>query len=136
MEPIEGVKGELFVVFYLSFVNPSTIPKSIYRLNFEPQEKYQLHGVNGVPNSELTQMRYRPFGNDCKGCVLPFDDIAVFPLDVEPLHSKTVALPVLISPFQFERNERSKLSNKLIGHLVAFDHQNHQMTKAPLEFPA
>ena len=135
MDLIDGLDGILFVVFYLSFVNNSTIPKSIYLLDSELQDNYQIVEVHGEPSSELNRREFRPFGNVGKGCVLRFDDIAEFPLDVEPLHSKTVALPVLISPIQFERYENSASRNKLIGYFVACDYRNRIMTKTPIEFP-
>jgi hypothetical protein len=135
MDLVDGFDGKLFVVFYLSFINNSTIPKSIYRLDSKLLENYQIVEANGVPSSELNRREFRPFGSGCKGCVLRFDDIAEFPRDVEPLHSKTVALPVLISPVQFERYENSILSNKLIGYFVAFNYKNQVIAKAPIEFP-
>ena len=135
MDLVDGLDGELFVVFYLSFVNNSTIPKSIYRLDSELLENYQIVEVHGEPSSELNRREFRPFGNVGKGCALRFDDTAEFPLDVEPLHSKTVALPVLISPVQFERYKNSTSRNKLIGYFVAFDYRDCIMSKTPIEFP-
>ena len=135
VDVIEVYDNQAFVIFYLSFVNRSTIPKSIHRLDSELLDDYKIIEVHGEPNSELTQREFRPFGSGCRGCSLRFDDITEFPLDVEPLHSRTVLIPVLISPVLPLHSDRSKRKMKLIGHFVAFDYRNKMLAKADIEIP-
>ena len=135
VELIDGFGGELFVVYYISFVNAASIPKTVYLLDTELKENYRVSEVQGTPNSDLTLLTYRPFGIECKGCVLRFDDVNQFPIDIEPHHSKTISLPLKLSPFDFSRYDRGQLKMKTIGYFVAFDHKKHVLAKAPIDVP-
>ena len=133
VDKISGKGNEVFVVFYLSFVNRSTIPKIIFRLDSELLENYQVSEVHGEPDSELSTRIFQAFGNVNRLAKARFDDIASFPLDIEPLHSRTVLLPVIISPVQPLRSDNSSM--KTIGHFVAYDHRNRIMAKAAIKIP-
>ena len=78
---------------------------------------------------------FQAFGNDYRVAKARFDDILSTPFDVEPLRSKTVLFPVIISPVQPLRSGSSDTKEKAIGHLIAFDHHNHKLAKVALEIP-
>ena len=132
---VDANEDQSFVVLYLSFVNTSTIPKVLYRMDSELLEGYLLGEVHGELDFGLKLSQYRAFGIGGKGCVLPFDDTPSFPLDIEPLRSRTVAFPVIISPVRPSRYEGSEFRKKCIGYLVVFDHRKNILAKAPLEIP-
>ena len=135
VEAISGSENKVFLVAYLTFVNNSTIPKVIYHLKSELLENYQISVVSGEPDSELSTRIFRAFDNGHRGFRARFDDIASFPLDIEPLHSKTVIFPVIISPVPPLPPDTSKVDMKLIGYFVALDHRNKILAKAPIRLP-
>lgn len=135
IDVINGKGNEVFVILYLTFVNNSTIPKVIYRLDSELLDNYQIVEVIGEPDSELTLKKFKAFGSDYRVGVARFDDIATFPLDVEPQHSKTVLLPVIISPVQPPRPAHSDVKRETIGYFVAFDYRERILAKAILKIP-
>ncbi|MGD0795757.1 MAG: hypothetical protein ABR958_09315 [Dehalococcoidales bacterium] len=133
---VDGLGDELFVVFYLGFVNTASIPKSVYLIDTKLKENFRVTDVQGTPNPELTIKTYRPFGMQCKGCALRFDDVEVGPFDVEPYHSKTITLPLKLAPFDFSHFEHGRQSTmKRIGYFVAYDHKKHVLAKAPIDVP-
>lgn len=88
----------VYLLVGLSIVNPSTMPKIIYQIDFQPLENYQICGVPGEQNFEQSVVTFAPLGSSGAVAKIRLDDTASFPLDVESLHSKTVYLGLAISP--------------------------------------
>ena len=90
--------NKAYLLVGLSIVNPSTMPKTIYQIDSQPLGNYQISEVPAEQNFEQSVVTFAPLGNAGMVAKVRLDDTASFPLDVEPLHSKTVYLGVAISP--------------------------------------
>ena len=134
--PIDGRANTLYLLLHLTIVNPSTITRTIYQIQFQPLENFQISEVPGAQNFEQSLVTFQPLGDAGRGVVVRLDDTASFPLDVEPLHSKNVFLGISLSPVSLPQNDTPKVSSsKIFGYLLAFDYRNKRIAKVALEGP-
>jgi hypothetical protein len=134
-EVLAGYKQSVFVLFHLTIVNPSSMPKIIYGIRFQPQEGFSFYEVPGEPNLVQSLTTFRPPHRIPGNLVqVRLEDTASFPLDIEPLHSKKVYLALALSPVSPAQSGNYKL--RLYGHLVAFDYRMKDIAKVPILMPA
>jgi hypothetical protein len=123
----------LYLLLHLTIMNTSSITRTIYRIHFQPQGNYQISEVTGVQDFSQSLVTFQPLGSSGRGIQVRLDDIALFPLDVEPLHSKSCFLAIALSPIsvaQLAESPRPSLGT--VGYLLAFDYRQRKIAKLPL----
>jgi hypothetical protein len=129
----------LYMLYHLSFHNPSSIAKTIDQIRLIPQEGYQLDEVSPQPHFETGLVTFEPRGIAKKQIAMRFEDILSLPLDVEPHHSKSAFLAVAIHPIELShlklRNPSSPASDRLYGKLQLLDGKGNCLAQADLIGP-
>jgi hypothetical protein len=126
----EWVVNVRYLLLDLAFYNPSTITRTVYQIQFQPLEGFRLDEVAGVPDFSKALVSFQsPAGG---GVQVRSEDTASFPLDVEPLHSKTVFLAVAVTIESPKSLLVSKEKNLNFGYIVALDPNQKKIAKVCL----
>jgi len=133
---IDAQANTIYLLLGLTIVNPSTITKTIYRIDSHPLKNYQISEVTGEQNFEQSLVTFQPLGIAGRGIRVRLDDTASFPLDVEPHHSKLVYLGIAVSPIPPSPPQVSTLPKQTYGYLLGFDYRQKQIAKIALKHPA
>ena len=125
-----------YLLIGLSIYNPSTMPKTVYQIDFQPLEGFHICEVKGEQNFEQETVTFQSMGSSNKVAKVRLDDTASPPLDVEPLHSKTVYLAIAVSPvYPLPPSELRLPIQKHYGYLIVSDYRHGQTAKIPLMMP-
>jgi hypothetical protein len=131
--PIDKVNNTLYILIGLTIYNPSSMPKTVYLIDFQPLEKYNISELSTIQNFEESTVTFVTGGNSAK---VRLDDTASFPLDIEPLHSRTVYFGVAVSPIlPLPPKDSRPVGWKNYGYLVGFDYRHKQIVKILLRYP-
>ena len=126
----------IYLLLHLTIFNPSSITRTIYQIEFQPQGDYRIVVVHGEQDLSQSLVTFRRTGSAGLGVRMRFDDVAYFPLDVEPLHSKTVLLAVALSPIPPRPLPASEtLTGEVFGYFLAFDYRKRLIAKLRLQLP-
>lgn len=133
---IDGRDSMLYLLLHLTVVNPSTITRTIYQIEFQPLESFQISEVPGVQDFAQALVTFQPLGIDGRGIQVRLNDTASWPLDIEPLHSKTVFLCIALFPVSLSQPVALQTPSwKIFGYLLASDYRKKQIAKVALEGP-
>ena len=125
-----------YLLLDIAIVNTSYIAKTVYRIEFRPLENFQISEVPGVQDFATALVTYKPLGETGGAIQVRLEDIASLPLDVEPLHSRSVCFAIAISPIPLAQLLASKVpSQKKFGYLIAWDVQGKCLAKVGLQMP-
>jgi len=134
---IDVVDNKIGLLLHLTIMNPSMLTRTVYKMDFEPLDGYQIKQIGGIQDFEKALVTFRPFGDIGKAILTRLDDVAGFPLDIEPHHSRTVYIAMTISPIP--RPLSVELSKKpilhMFGYLVGFDYKDKPIAKLLIELP-
>jgi hypothetical protein len=126
----------LYLLLHLTIFNPSSITRTIYQIEFQPQGDYRIVVVRGEQDLSQSLVTFRCSGSAGVGVRMRYDDVAYFPLDIEPLHSKTALLAVALSPAPTRPLPASEtLDGEIFGYFLAFDYRKKQIARLRLQLP-
>jgi hypothetical protein len=125
-----------YVLVNLVLINPSQSSQTVYRVEFQPQGQFQIREVPGEPLLERGLVRWPPEAEGVKEPMAKSEDVISWPLDVEPLHSKSGYFVLAVSPIPLKRWENSRLVHpQVIGHIVALNHKGKILQSIDLLIP-
>jgi len=135
-EPIDFGIETAYILLNIVIVNTSYIAKTIYRIQFQPLGNFQISEVPGVQDFATALVTYRPLGETGRAIAVRLEDTASWPLDIEPLHSRSVYLAIAVSPVPLKQLSVSRATTlKEFGYLIALDVHGRCLAKVALETP-
>ena len=129
----------IYMLYHISFHNPSSIAKTIDQIHPIPQEGFQLDEVSPQSDFEKGLATFEPNGIARKTIVIRFEDTLSLPLDVEPHHSKSAFYAVAIRPIDLShlklRNPSTPASDRKYGMLQFLDGKHKCIAQVDLIGP-
>jgi hypothetical protein len=113
----------------LKIVNGSSLPVTIQGIRIEPVKGRRLDAVLVVqePGTDVVTLRF--FQKPPLVCKVRSDQIADFPLDIDPHHSKVVVLPLIASPVLPSTSIHGDTTPDLWGTLVLLGQRGKYLTR-------
>ncbi len=103
-----------YVRLYLSLINDATIPRTIYRLRFVEVDGIHVDRAIGSANLVEKTVAFSPDAESVRPFHLLLDDVATWPLDVEPHHSRSFYEVLTVAPIPLAPADRPDLKDQEI----------------------
>lgn len=128
---INATNDALYLLVDRSIVNPSSIPKTIFRIDFKPTDNFEISAVPGKQDFEKALVTYQTPGTIQSAIQVRLEDTVSFPLDIEPHHSKGVYFAISVSPITIP----APVSKRKFASLLAKDYREKRIASVDLVGP-